>query len=118
MEAEDRGELEGMLRAWPDVEPPARLDGAVRRQAYARLARQRAALAQVGSAYPAWLLALTGAMLIGTLILAATLPSARLAWRNLGPLPLARVGLLLVGSNLLAALAAPAMIIWSKSHGS
>lgn len=123
MRLEDHPDLEGALRTWEDAEPPARLDGAVRRQAYVLLC-QRRATREAGSAgaYPAWLLALTAATLVVALALARALPAGRILWdqtcQALRSLPLLPGFRHLMVSNVLAALMAPMILTWRKARGS
>jgi hypothetical protein len=110
------------LPHWPDADPPADLDRAVRRQAHAWLAARRAAVeAERAGAYPAWLLGLTAVLLAAALALSRSLPLPRLPWPQTAPAPLspplAPAWLALLASNLLAVLLAPALFTWRKAHG-
>ncbi len=112
---------DSVLRSWQDAEPPARLDRAVRLRAYRLLAQRRAAQEPSGSPYPAWLAALTGAIILAGLAAARYLPAAGVAWhllqRDVGPVPVAGAWLALLGSNLLAALVALTLVVRRQTGG-
>lgn len=121
MSSDDGNEIEGMRHAWPDVEPPAALDRAVRLQACRVLAQRRAVLtARDEGSYPAWLLTMTAVGLLAVLFFVASLPGAKLLWgaarRSVEGWPLAPAWLGLVASNLLAVFLAPGMALWRRSH--
>lgn len=120
MSSDDVNEMDRLRRTWPDAEPPAALERAVRLRAQRRLAQRRAALtARGGGSYPGWLLALTVAALVAVLLLLG-LPGGRLlwgaAWHSVGSSPLAPAWLCLAASNLLAVALAPAVAFWRRSH--
>ena len=115
-------ELGPLLRAWRDVEPPARLDASVRCRARQLLARRLAGPGQEAGVYPAWLLALTAGGLVAAAWGAWTLPELRVsllrACQGLVSLPCAAGWLCLAASNLLAALATPLVALWRRANGS
>ncbi len=119
MSADDVSEMERLRRAWPDAEPPAALEWAVRLQAGRVLAQRRATqAAREESGYPGWLLTLT-AGLLAVVVLAGMLPAGRTLWQAAwqgAQLPLGSAWLCLAASNLLAAALAPAVAVWRRSH--
>lgn len=122
MSADDVNEMEPLRRAWPDAEPPAALDRAVRRQAHLLLARARAAReADAAGAYPGWLVALTATFLLLGLVLVQVAATRQGLWsvvrQALGTAPLLRAWLSVLGCNLLAAILALALTVWRRAHG-
>jgi hypothetical protein len=122
MSLDDVNEMDRLRRAWPDAEPPAALERAVRREAHRLLAGRRVAReAGAAGAYPDWLVVLTAALLLPGLVVAQIVATRQGLWpavqQALGAAPLSRAWLVVLASNLLAALLAPALIMWRRAYG-